>query len=191
MTEPKERMPPIDPDKMDESQRAAAAELIAGPRKAVIGPFIALLRSPRLMQPLQKVGEYLRFESELAPALRELATLIVARRWTQQFEWCAHVPLALRAGISRQTIDSLREGRRPPSLKRDEQVVFEFATELLDHHGVSDSTYEACKSELGERSLIDLVGLLGYFAAVSMVLNVARTPAGAAEGVEPLPPLPR
>ncbi|MBV8209656.1 MAG: carboxymuconolactone decarboxylase family protein [Burkholderiaceae bacterium] len=191
MIESEERMPPIDPDKMDELQRVAAAELIAGPRKAVIGPFIALLRSPRLMQPLQKVGEYLRFESGLAPALRELATLIVARRWTQQFEWCAHVPLALREGISRQTIDALRDGRRPPGLKRDEQVVYEFATELLDHHGVSDPTYEACKSELGERGLIDLVGLLGYFGAVSMVLNVARTPATAAEGVEPLPPLPR
>jgi len=186
-----ERMPPLDAEQMDEAQRAAAAELIAGPRKAVTGPFVALLRSPRLMQRLQKVGEYLRFESSLRPAISEFATLVVARRWTQQFEWATHVPLALREGISRETIDALRDGRRPPSLSREEAVVYDFATELLEHRGVSDVTYDACKSLLGERDVIDLVGVLGYFTAISMVLNVAHAPAPSPQGVEPLPPLPR
>jgi 4-carboxymuconolactone decarboxylase len=191
MIEYAERMPPIDADQMDEAQRAAAAELIAGPRKAVTGPFVALLRSPRLMQRLQKVGEYLRFESSLRPAVSEFATLVVARRWTQQFEWGTHVPLALREGISRETIEALRDGRRPPSLTREEAVVYDFATELLEHRGVSDVTYDACNSLLGERGVIDLVGVLGYFTAISMVLNVAHAPAATAQGVEPLPPLPR
>jgi 4-carboxymuconolactone decarboxylase len=90
-----ERMPPLDAEQMDEAQRAAAAELIAGPRKAVTGPFVALLRSPRLMQRLQKVGEYLRFESSLRPAISELATLVVARRMSRSR--CVRVFLARRS----------------------------------------------------------------------------------------------
>src|SRR5689334_6447342 len=109
MSDSKERMPPIPRDRMDEAQRAAADELIAGPRKGVKGPFIPLLRSPQLMARLQKVGEYLRFESALPRRLNEFVTLVVSRAWTQQFEWFTHVPLALQAGTSAKTIDSLRE----------------------------------------------------------------------------------
>ena len=108
-----DRMPPLADSAMDDVQRAAAAELIAGPRKGVKGPFIPLLRSPELMARLQKVGEYLRFGSALAPRVSEFATLVVSRLWTQQFEWFVHVPLAREAGTAQRTIDDLREGRRP------------------------------------------------------------------------------
>ena len=121
---------------MNDAQRAAAAELIAGPRKAVKGPFIPLLRSPELLARVQKVGEYLRFDSALPPRLSEFATLIVARTWTQQFEWFVHVPLALAAGTSQSTIDALRDGRRPHDMSDDEALVHDFSVELLQHHGV-------------------------------------------------------
>ena len=108
-----ERLPLPSFDTMSESQRAAANELIAGPRKGVKGPFVPLLRSPELMSRMQKVGEYLRFNSAVPPRIAEFAMLCVARSWSQQFEWVTHVPLALKAGTSKETVDALREGRRP------------------------------------------------------------------------------
>ena len=186
-----DRMPPIAAEHLDPAQRAAAAELIAGPRKAVTGPFVALLRSPELMRRVQKLGEFLRFETVLSRALSEFATLIVARRLTQQFEWLTHVPLALREGVRAETIDALRDGRRPENLSAEEAVVYDFASELLVHHGVCDATFKACQNRLGDRGIVELVGLLGYFVLVSLVLNVAHAPAPAADGIEPLPWLPR
>jgi 4-carboxymuconolactone decarboxylase len=189
--DPKDRMPLVPRERMDEAQRAAADELVAGPRKAVKGPFIPLLRSPHLMARLQKVGEYLRFESAVPRRLNELATLVVARAFTQQFEWFTHVPLAIQAGTAPETIDALREGRRPATMSGEEQVVYDFTTELLHTRGVGDATYRGCVELLGERGVVDLVALVGYFATVSMVLNVAHTPPEPVTGVEPLPPLPR
>jgi 4-carboxymuconolactone decarboxylase len=187
----KDRMPPIPRERMDEAQRAAADELAAGPRKGVKGPFIPLMRSPQLMGRLQKVGEHLRFDSVLPRRVNELVTLVVARAWTQQFEWFTHVPLALQAGASQETIDALREGRRPAAMSREEEIAHDFAVELLNTRGVSDATYQRCAEAFGERGLVELVALVGYFATVSMVLNVAHTPAEPLASVEPLPQLPR
>jgi 4-carboxymuconolactone decarboxylase len=191
MTFHADRMPPLATEQMNEAQRAAAAELIAGPRKAVKGPFIPLLRSPALLARLQKVGEYLRFDSVLEPRLAEFATLIVAHHWTQQFEWFVHVPLALKAGVARATVDALREGARPSQMAEDEALVYDLAVELLQRHGVADATYARAAARFGEQGVIDLVALLGYFALVSMILNVAHTPPETVEGVAALPSLPR
>lgn len=186
-----DRLPPLPLESLDAAQRAAAEELIAGPRKAVKGPFIPLLRSPELLARVQKVGEYLRFNSALSPRVSEFATLIVARHWTQQFEWCIHVPLALKAGTRPETIAAVREGRRPDAMDDEERCVHDFTSELLQQRGVSDATYRAACERFGERGVIDLTGLIGYFAMIDMVLNVAHTPPEIAEGVEPLPSLPR
>jgi 4-carboxymuconolactone decarboxylase len=186
-----ERMPPLAREAMTEIQRAAADELIAGPRKGVKGPFISLLRSPELMARLQKVGEYLRFNSAVAPRLSEFATLIVSRAWTQQFEWFTHVPLALKAGTAQETIDALRESRRPTGMSGEESAVYDFSTELLNHRGVSDATYRVAVDCLGEQGVIDLVSILGYFTLISMVLNVAHTPEEPDGAIARLPTLPR
>lgn len=191
MTSSKMRMPPLAKEDMNDAQRAAADELIAGPRKGVKGPFIALLRSPDLMARLQKVGEYLRFGSQLPPRLSELTTLIVAREWSQQFEWFTHVPLALQAGVAEATIDALREGRRPASMAADEALVFDFATELTMRRGVSEATYQQCVDGFGEQGVVELVSIVGYFTLMSMLLNVAHIPEEANASVEPLPALPR
>jgi len=182
-----DRMPPIPRERMTEAQRAAADELIAGPRKGVKGPFVPLLRSPELMARLQKVGEYLRFGSALPPRLSEFATLLVARQWAQAFEWGVHVPLAIAAGTDPQTIDALREGRRPGTMSAEEALVFDLVAELDAERGVSDARYAAAVAALGEQGVLDLLGLVGYFTTISMVLNVARTPADAPAGVAPLP----
>jgi 4-carboxymuconolactone decarboxylase len=184
-----DRMPPLEPAAMNDAQRAAAAALAAGPRGGVKGPFIALLRSPELMQRLGDVGEYLRFRSAVDKRISEFLMLIVSRQWTQQFEWAVHVPLARDAGIKAETVESLAAGRRPAAMAPDEASAYDFTMELLTSKGVSDATYSAALAQFGERGLVDMLGVLGYFTAVSMVLNVAHTPP--ADGrVEPLAPLP-
>ena len=185
------RMPPIPRNRMSDAQRAAADDLAAGPRKGVKGPFIALLRSPELMSRLQRVGEFLRFQSSLPARVSEFGSLVLSRQWTQQFEWFTHVPLALKAGTVRETIDALREGRRPATMSADEALVYDFVTELTLNKGVCDSSYQECINCLGEQGVVDLVGLVGYFTLISIVLNVANTPADAVEDVAPLPALPR
>lgn len=171
-----ERMPPLAPEQMSKEQREAAAELAAGPRGGVRGPFIPLLRSPELMGRLQKVGEVLRYRSSLAPKLNELVMLIVAREWTQQFEWQVHLPLAVEAGLKSEIAEAVAEGRRPRGMAEDEELAWDFCNELMRTHGVSDPTYARALALLGERGLIDLLGLVGYFTTVSMVMNVAHTP---------------
>jgi len=185
-----DRMPPLAMEKMDAAQKTAAEALIAGPRKAVKGPFIPLMRSPQLLDRLQRVGEYIRYDSSLSPRLSEFAMLVVSRACTQQFEWFTHVPLALKAGTSADTIEAVRCGRRPGDMHADEALVYDFTQELLAHHGVCDATYAVAIERLGERGVIDLTGLIGYFLTVSLVLNVAHTPPEATDGVAALPALP-
>lgn len=186
-----ERMPALPMDSMDAAQRAAAEALIAGPRGAVFGPFIPLMRSPELLNRLQKVGEYLRFDSVLDKRISEFVMLIVSRQWTQQFEWCMHYPLALKAGVRQEALDALAQGCRPTGMAADEEVAYDLCEELARNHGVCDATYARAVDTFGERGVVDLLGLAGYFTTVSMVMNVARTPPLADASAAPLAPLPR
>ena len=172
-----DRMPPLADAAMNEAQRAAAAALVAGPRKGVFGPFIPLMRSPQLMDRMQRVGEYLRFGSVIAPKLNELAMLITARHVTNQFEWAVHEPLAIKAGVAPATVEAIRHGRRPGGMPEDEALVHDFCRELLATHEVSDAVYARALAAWGEQGIVDLVGCVGYFLAICLVMNVARTPA--------------
>jgi 4-carboxymuconolactone decarboxylase len=171
-----QRMPPLLPEQMTAAQRSAAEALIAGPRKAVKGPFVPLLRSPELMDRLQKVGEYLRFHSSLDQRIGELVMMIVAREWTQQFEWHVHAPLARTTGVADETIAALADGRRPSAMAGDEAVAYDFCDELLRTKGVSETTYRRTVAAFGEHGVIDMLGVAGYFTTVSMVMNVAHSP---------------
>jgi 4-carboxymuconolactone decarboxylase len=171
-----DRMPPIPMDQMTEAQRKAAEEVIAGPRKALVGPFNPLLRSPEFMSRLQRVGEYLRFSTKLGSNISEFIILLTARQWTQQFEWDSHQDLALKAGIKPETIKAIGEGRRPSAMTPDEEMVYEFCTELRLHQSVCDASYTQIANRFGEQGVIDIVGLCGYYTLLGMVMNVARTP---------------
>ncbi|RZI40960.1 carboxymuconolactone decarboxylase family protein [Herbaspirillum sp. HC18] len=186
-----ERMPALPLEAMDDAQLAAAQELIAGPRGAVLGPFIPLLRSPELMNRLQKVGEYIRFQSALDTRINEWLMLIVSRQWTQQFEWCTHYPLAVKAGMRTEVLDALAQGRRPHGMAEDEEIAYDVCDELARTHGLSDDTYCRAVDVFGERGLIDMLGLIGYFTTVSMVMNVARTPPQKGATATPLAAFPR
>jgi 4-carboxymuconolactone decarboxylase len=174
---------------LDEAQRAAAKALIDGPRKGVHGPFVPLLRSPVLLERIANVGEYLRFDSVLDPRLRELATCVAARHASNRFEWSMHAPLALKAGVAPEAIEALRQGATPRPLAPDEQDAVDFVHELLATHGVSDLAYQAALVRWGERGVVELTSLMGYFVMVSWLMNVARTPAhaGAEAGIDAFP----
>jgi len=171
-----DRMPPIPRDKMTEAQKKAADELIAGRRGALVGPFHPLLRSPELMSRLQKTGEYLRFSNSIGPKLTELVILLTARDWTQQFEFNAHQPLGLKAGLKQELIEAIAEGRRPEGMAEDEAAVYDFCGELQRNRSVSDATYARAAKRFGEQGVIDMTGLTGYYTVLAMIMNVARTP---------------
>jgi len=186
----RERLPMPVTDSMSEAQRAAAQALIDGPRKGVYGPFLPLLRSPDLLERVAKVGEYLRFGSGIDARVRELVTCATARHQGNQFEWLMHAPLAVQAGVNADAIESLRLGARPKGLKADEELALDFTHELLRTHGVSDPTYAAALAAFGEQGVVELTTLVGYFAMVNWVMNVARTPAMASATGEPLQAFP-
>jgi 4-carboxymuconolactone decarboxylase len=180
----RDRMPPIPAAGMTRAQKKAARELASGRRGQVIGPFVAALRSPELMSRLQRLGEYLRYESSLGPRLTELVILLTAREWTQQFEWALHVATAAEQGLKPGVIEAIAEGRRPRGMAKDEAVVYDFFTELQRARSVSDATYARAVDAFGEPGVIDLIGIAGYYATLAMILNVARTPLPA--GRQPL-----
>lgn len=169
-----ERMAEIPLDKMSAAQRSIADAIMSGPRKALSGPFNAWLRSPELADRLQKVGEYVRFNTSLDKRVNEMAILMTAQTWGSQYEWYAHEPLALKAGLDPAIVAAIGAGRKPDNMKDDEAIVWEFTTQLRRDHGVDDAIYARALEKFGERGIIDLVGVNGYYDAVSMTLNVAR-----------------
>jgi 4-carboxymuconolactone decarboxylase len=173
---------------MTPRQRQTYDRIVSGPRKGATGPFNALLRSPDVADRVQKVGEYVRFQTTIPAALNEMAILITGRFWSAQFEFWAHRRLARTAGLADAIIDAIAEGRRPPTMSDDERIVYEFCTELFRDKAVSDRTFQSAVDRFGEQGVIDLIAASGYYSIVSMVLNVDRYPLPAGEQ-PPLQPL--
>ena len=175
-----ERMAEIPLDKMSSAQRAVADAIMSGPRGGLRGPFNAWLRSPVLADRLQKVGEYIRFNTSLDKRVNEMAILMTAQAWGSQYEWYAHAPLAIKAGLDPAIVAAIGAGRKPEKMKDDEAVVWEFTTQLRHDHGVDDAIYAKALEKLGEQGIMDLIAVNGYYDVVSMTLNVARVapPAG-------------
>lgn len=180
-----DRFPTLKPAQMSPAQKTVADAIMAGPRGSIGGPFNAWLRAPELADRLQKVGEYIRYKTSLAPRLSEFAILVVARAWTSQYEWYAHYPLAMKGGLDAKVAADLASGKRPASMKDDEQLVYDLGVHLQrDKGNIPDGLYQAALAQFGEQGVVELIALNGYYSTVSMTLNVARValPAG-----EPLP----
>jgi len=181
-----ERFPVLQPDQMNVDQKKLLEALLAGPRgggnaspEAVQrmlhrGPFNAWMRSPELGNRLQNIGEYIRFKTSLPPRLNEFAILITAREWSSQYEWYAHYPLAMKAGLDAKVADELAHNKRPSAMSDDEAAVYEFCIQLHRTRNVDDATFNRALALLGERGVVDLIGVSGYYTAVSMTLNVAQ-----------------
>jgi len=168
------------PEPMSDEQRQALDEILRGPRRGIGGPFISLVRSPALLTHLQRAGIHLRFNAELDPELLEFVILVIASRWRQQYEWAVHSGLALKAGMPASTVEALAAGRQPQDLSLPQQRLYELLTELLATTQVSDTTYAAALSVLGEVALVEAVAAAGYYTTLAMVMNVAGTKAPAA-----------
>jgi len=183
-----DRFKPLKYDEMTPEQKKMMEHLVSGERRGAGGPFNVLLRSPEMGDLAQEFGAQMRFHSSLPRKLNEMAIIITARHWTAQDEWNAHRTAAAQAGLKEPIIQAIAAGKRPESLDADETVIYNFATELLKTHEVGDATFKAVKDKFGEKGVVDLIGVMGYYQLVSMLLNVDRypLPAGTKPELQPL-----
>ena len=170
------RFPDLKREQMTDAQKRVYGSIAGGPRGGVRGPFGPLLRSPELTDRVQKLGEYLRFNTSLPARLNEFAIIVNARFWGSKYEWYAHKPLAIQGGLAESIPDALAQNKRPANMKPDEELVYDFCTTLHREHFVGDELFNRAVAVLGEAGVIDLVGVSGYYTLVSMVLNVAEIP---------------
>ena len=170
------RFAPLEYAALDDDQRTMVRNILAGPRTGVRGPFNGLLRSPVLGDRAQSLGAYVRYESVLPAALREMAILMTAAHWRAEYEWYAHKRDALEAGLDPDIVDAIGRYRRPAGMQADEAALYDFANELLGTQRVGDAAYAAAVEAFGEQGVIDIIGTLGYYTLVSFVLNVDEHP---------------
>jgi 4-carboxymuconolactone decarboxylase len=178
MANAQDRLPPIPADKMTPEQKKAVEEFVAARNAQISGPFNAMLRSPEVMTRARAMGDYLRYRSAYPPRLSEFVILLTARQWTQQYEWNTHYDIAIKAGVKTEVAQAIAEGRRPDGLTEDEQVLYDFCSELQHNRSVTDATYARMLSRFGEKGIIDAAGIVGYYSFLAIMLNIARTPAG-------------
>ena len=164
----------------------------AGPRGGRVrlgGPFGVYMLAPKYGELTQQLGAHVRFNTAVEPRLSEFAILCTARMWRAQYEWHAHAPIAEKAGVKAQTIRDIKAGRAPKKAAKDERAIFDFVQELYKKRRVSERTYKRVHAVLGDRGTVELVGILGYYTGVSMILDVFNVPLP--EGAKPYFPEPK
>jgi len=166
------RLPALPREQMDAQQQAMLDAILNGPRKNLNGPFAAWLHSPQLGELAQRLGAYCRYDTGLSLRHSELAILVTAAQWQSQAEWHIHLPIALAAGVPAAQAEQIRLRQIPVFAEQGDHLIWLFALELYRDKRVSDATYAACCQQFGLPVLVNLVGLLGYYALVAMTLNV-------------------
>jgi 4-carboxymuconolactone decarboxylase len=185
-----DRFKPLTYDEMTPAQKAMIDHLLSGERQNLGGPFNVLLRSPEMGDLAQQFGASMRFHAALPKPALETVIIVTARYWMAQFEWTAHKRAALQAGVSPAIVDAIANGKRPSGMDPDVETAYDFIVELLKTRQVGDATFAAAKNRFGEKGVVDMIGLTGWYSMVSMALNVDRYPAPQAE-LKPLAsPLP-
>ena len=175
-------------DQLNDAQKKVAERILKVSSAGLGGPYSMLLRSPELTTRYLGMTDYLRFETSLPHRLNELAILIEARLWDAQYEWWAHYPIALKAGVPEAVANDIRDGRRPTAMKPDEEVVYDVCIELLRDRHLTDATFARAKATLGEQQLVDLVAVASFYVMVSSVIIAGEI--GVPNGeTPPLPPL--
>jgi 4-carboxymuconolactone decarboxylase len=171
-----QRFPKLSPDVLTPAQREVAAEISAGPRGEVRGPFIALIHNAELARRIQQLGEHLRFNSKLAPRLLEIAVLVTARKWNCQHEWYMHEKIARKAGLDPRIIEALAQGKEPPGMSADEALVHRASRQAHASGRLDDETFAAARERFGLDGTLELLALNGYYSMMAMVLNTAGMP---------------
>lgn len=172
---PAARLAQLKEEDLNTTQQALLASLRAGPRGKSLtlrGPFAAWMHAPEFGQLAQALGAHARYKTALEPRLSEFAILCTARFWKAQYEWFAHGPMALKAGVKPKVIEDLRKGRAPTSAPKDERAIYVFVQELYKTRRVSNQAYKRVRAFLSDAAMVELVGILGYYTLISMTLNV-------------------
>jgi 4-carboxymuconolactone decarboxylase len=185
-----DRLPPIPAEKQTDAQKKAAAAYKELRKSDLTGPpWMVLMRSPDWVMPSLEMRMHVANRPVMGAKLTEFAVLIAAREWTQNYEWNAHATAAKTAGLSERIISQLADGRHPERMVDDEELVYNFCTELLRNHSVSDGTYGKTVARFGEAGAVELAAIEGYYVYLSMVMNMARSPmpAGAKPQLAPFP----
>jgi 4-carboxymuconolactone decarboxylase len=180
------RLPVLTEDTLDDAQRALLASMRAGPRGARVklgGPFGVYMHAPGYGDLTQQLGAHVRYNTSIPPRLSEFAILCVGRMWRAQYEWHAHAPIAETAGVKPETIRDVKAGRTPKKAAKDERAIFDFVQDLYGRKRVSERNFQRVHAFLGDRGMVELVGILGYYTGVSMILNVFNV--GLPEGTTP------
>ncbi|MDQ7976350.1 carboxymuconolactone decarboxylase family protein [Paraburkholderia sp. SARCC-3016] len=167
-----QRLPPFEAATATDEQKAVLQDILGGPRGNLNGPFLGWIFSPQLAQHAQRLGAFCRYQTGLPLRLSELAILVTAARWQAQAEWFIHYPIAMQAGLPADVAEAIRIGLEPKFVEEDDKLIYRFATELYELKRVSDATYQQAVDRFGHTVVINLVGLLGYYALVAMTLNV-------------------
>ena len=181
------RLRDLSPGEMSDDQKGIYAESVAGKRGTVVPPLRAWSRAPEMARHASRLGAYLRYETSLGPQLSELAILVTARYWSAQFEWYAHKKMALEAGLDPNIIDAINHRHVPDFDSPKAQLVYEFTESLHENRSVPPLLYDKAIQLLGEKGVVELVGLLGYYSLVSMTLNTfdVRLPEGETSDLVP------
>ena len=180
----------IPADKQTDAQKKAVADYKALRKADLTGPpWSVILRVPDLVVPSLELRLHNLNNSALSKKLTEFAILIAARHWTNNYEWNAHGPLATTAGLSPAIVAAVADGRRPTGMAEDEEILYDFCTELLHNQSISDPTYAKALAKFGEAGVIEASSLEGYYTYLSMIMNTARSPmpAGAKPALTPFP----
>jgi 4-carboxymuconolactone decarboxylase len=179
-----DRLKPLTYDQMTPEQKALTERMVTGKiQGGTTGPYNALLRSPELAETVMRYGENVRFHSSLPNRLNEIAALLTTRYWSAQFPWYAHHRAGTQAGLSDAFIAAIAEGRRPAAMQADEEAVYNLCSEMLSTRQLSDATFKAAVDKLGERAVVDVLGVMGYYTIVSLAVNADRYPLP--DGVKP------
>jgi 4-carboxymuconolactone decarboxylase len=178
-----DRFKPLTADQLTPEQKTMVDHLLKGERAGLNGPFNVLLRSPEMGDLAQQFGASMRFHSSIPKKLNEFAIILTARFWGAEYEWYAHKRAALMAGMEQPIVDAVTANRRPSGMDKDEEIVYNFCTDVLKNHQVSDAVFKATRDRFGEKGVVDLMGVMGWYNFVSMMLNVDRYPLP--EGAKP------
>jgi len=172
------RLPKLAEETLTADQRALVESIKSGPRGQfrMSGPFAIYLHSPAFGELAQTLGGHLRFKTSVPPRLSEFAILCTAQHWKAQYEWFMHVPMAEKQGVKPETIRDVQAGRAPKKAPKDEMAIYAFVKELYATKRVGNGAFNKVKKILGDAGTVELVGILGYYAMVSMTLNTFKAP---------------
>jgi 4-carboxymuconolactone decarboxylase len=184
------RLAVLSSDEMTTEQVGLYREILGGPRgqgpRAVLlssgagglaGPFNAMLYAPPVGHALQELGVAIRFRTELAPRIREMAILVVAQAWDSGYERASHEPIGREAGLTDAEIEALRDGEDPGFADKQEQVAYSVVRALTGPGAdLDDEEYDTAVAVLGERALVELSSLVGYYAMLALQLRIFRVP---------------